>query len=287
MKNENHLKKRIAAGEMIVAPGVYDCVTARLVEQAGYDAAYMTGAGTAATLGFPDYGLVVMTEMAENAARICTSVSIPIIADADTGFGNELNVTRTVREYARAGVSAIHVEDQEFPKKCGHLDDKRVIPLDEFLPKIRAAAAVGASEDVLIIARTDARATLGLDEAVRRANAALDAGADVAFVEAPVSMEEVAAIPRLVRGPCLLNIVWKGKTPDVAFDDARTMGYRMAILPGLLLAGVMQACEAVLEETARRGRHASLSPNLSVNEIFRRMGAEEWDHLRGAFRPAP
>lgn len=287
MKNENHLKKRIAAGEMIVAPGVYDCVTARLVEQAGYDAAYMTGAGTAATLGFPDYGLVVMSEMAENAARICTSVSIPVIADADTGFGNELNVTRTVREYARAGVAAIHIEDQEFPKKCGHLDDKRVIPLDEFLPKIRAAAAVGASEDVLIIARTDARATLGLDEAVRRANAALDAGADVAFVEAPVSMEEVAAIPRLVRGPCLLNIVWKGKTPDVAFEDARTMGYRMAILPGLLLAGVMEACEAVLEETARRGRHAALSPNLSVNEIFRRMGAEEWDHLRGAFRPAP
>lgn len=287
MKNENHLKKRIAAGEMIVAPGVYDCVTAKLVEQAGYDAAYMTGAGTAATLGFPDYGLVVMSEMAENAARICTSVSIPVIADADTGFGNELNVTRTVREYARAGVAAIHIEDQEFPKKCGHLDDKRVIPLDEFLPKIRAAAAVGASEDVLIIARTDARATLGLDEAVRRANAALDAGADVAFVEAPVSMEEVAAIPRLVRGPCLLNIVWKGKTPDVAFEDARTMGYRMAILPGLLLAGVMEACEAVLEETARRGRHAALSPNLSVNEIFRRMGAEEWDHLRGAFRPAP
>lgn len=287
MKNENHLKKRIAAGEMIVAPGVYDCVTARLVEQAGYAAAYMTGAGTAATLGFPDYGLVVMTEMADNAARICTSVSIPVIADADTGFGNELNVTRTVREYARAGVSAIHIEDQEFPKKCGHLDDKRVIPLDEFLPKIRAAAAVGASADVLIIARTDARATLGLDEAVRRANAALDAGADVAFVEAPVSMEEVAAIPRLVRGPCLLNIVWKGKTPDVAFEDARTMGYRMAILPGLLLAGVMEACEAVLEETARRGRHAALSPNLSVNEIFRRMGAEEWDHLRGAFRPAP
>lgn len=287
MKNENHLKKRIAAGEMIVAPGVYDCVTARLVEQAGYDAAYMTGAGTAATLGFPDYGLVVMTEMADNAARICTSVSIPIIADADTGFGNELNVTRTVREYARAGVSAVHIEDQEFPKKCGHLDDKRVIPLDEFLPKIRAAAAVGASEDVLIIARTDARATLGLDEAVRRANAALDAGADVAFVEAPVSIEEVAAIPQLVRGPCLLNIVWKGKTPDVAFEEARTMGYRMAILPGLLLAGVMEACEAVLEETARRGRHAALSPNLSVNEIFRRMGAEEWDHLRGAFRPAP
>ena len=286
MKNENNLKKRIAAGEMIVAPGVYDCVTARLVEQAGYDAAYMTGAGTAATLGFPDYGLVGMMEMADNAARICTSVSIPIIADADTGFGNELNVTRTVREYARAGVSAIHIEDQEFPKKCGHLDDKRVIALDEFLPKIRAAAAVGAEEDVLIIARTDSRATLGFDEAVRRANAALDAGADLAFVEAPVSMEEVAAIPRLVRGPCLLNIVWKGKTPDVSFEDARALGYRMAILPGLLLAGVMEACEAVLEETTRRGRHAELSPNLSVTEIFRRMGADEWDPLRDAFRPA-
>lgn len=284
MKSENDLKKRIAAGEMIVAPGVYDCVTARLVEQAGYPAAYMTGAGTAAMLGFPDYGLVGMTEMADNAARICASVSIPVIADADTGFGNELNVSRTVREYARAGVLAIHIEDQEFPKRCGHLDDKRVIALEEFLPKIRAAAAVGAKEDILIIARTDARATLGLDEAVRRANAALDAGADVAFVEAPVSLEEVAAIPRLVRGSCLLNIVWQGKSPDISFSDARAMGYRMVILPGLLLASVMEACDAVLKETARGGRHAELSPRLSVNEIFRRMGAEEWDHLRGAFR---
>ena len=180
----------------------------------------MTGAGTAATLGYPDYGLVTMSEMADNAGRLASAVDVPVIADADTGYGNELNTTRTVREYERRGVAGLHIEDQGFPKKCGHLDNKVIVPLGEYLAKVRAAVAARQNPDFVIIARTDARAVLGLEEAIGRANAALEAGADVAFVEAPQTMEEIMAVPRRVNGPCLLNVVWGGKTPEIAFDDA-------------------------------------------------------------------
>src|SRR5215207_2630528 len=155
---------------MVVAPGAYDCITARLIERAGFDAVYMTGAGTAATLGYPDFGLVTMSEMVANAGRIATAVGVPVIADADTGYGNELNVIRTVREYERRGVAGIHIEDQGFPKKCGHLDDKVIVPLADYVAKIRAAAAAKRDPDFLLSARTDSRATQGFDEAVTRAN---------------------------------------------------------------------------------------------------------------------
>src|SRR5947207_3703524 len=171
--------------DMIVAPGAYDCITARTIAQAGFSAVYMTGAGTAATLGYPDYGLVTMSEMADNAGRIAAAVDVPVIADADTGYGNELNTTRTIREYEKRGVAGLHIEDQGFPKKCGHLDNKVIVPLDEYLANVRAAVAAPTNSDFLIIARTDSRAVLGLEEAIRRANAALQAGADMAFVEAP------------------------------------------------------------------------------------------------------
>src|SRR6266576_1050236 len=156
---------------MVVAPGAYDCITARLIERAGFEAVYMTGAGTAATLGYPDFGIVTMSEMVANAGRIAAAVGLPVIADADTGYGNELNVVRTVREYETVGVAGIHIEDQGFPKKCGHLDDKTVIALDEYLAKIRAAAAARTDPDFLLIARTDSRAVVGFDEAIARANA--------------------------------------------------------------------------------------------------------------------
>src|SRR5712691_4419325 len=169
---------------MVVAPGAYDCITARLIERAGFDAVYMTGAGTAAMLGYPDFGLVTMSEMVANAGRIAAAVGVPVIADADTGYGNELNVVRTVREYEKRGVAGIHIEDQGFPKKCGHLDNKVLIPLEDYLAKIRAAASAKCDPGFLIVARTDARAVLGFEEAIRRANAALEAGADMAFVEA-------------------------------------------------------------------------------------------------------
>lgn len=269
---------------MVIAPGAYDCITGRTIAQAGFDAVYMTGAGTAATLGYPDYGLVTMSEMVDNAGRIAAAVDVPVIADADTGYGNELNVVRTVREYEQRGVAGIHIEDQGFPKKCGHLDDKVIIPLDDYLAKIRAAASARRDPDFLLIARTDARAVVGFDEAIKRANAALDAGADMAFVEAAQTIEEVAAVPRLVNGPCLLNVVWGGKTPEVAFGDAQRMGYKLAIVPGMLFTAVIGTCDAVLAEMRRIDRHPVPIDSMTVREAFRRVGADEWDDFRQRFR---
>jgi 2-methylisocitrate lyase-like PEP mutase family enzyme len=269
---------------MIVAPGAYDCITARMIARAGFDVVYMTGAGTAATLGYPDFGLVTMSEMVDNAGRIAAAVDVPVIADADTGYGNELNVSRTVREYEQRGVAGIHIEDQGFPKKCGHLDDKEILPREDWLAKLRAAVAARRSADFTIIARTDSRAVAGFDEAIARANAALAAGADMVFVEAPQTLEEVAAVPRLVKGPCLLNVVRHGKTPEVDFADAERMGYRLAIVPGLLLKSVVGVCEQALGELKSSGRHPPLLKEMTVREAFQISGADEWDALRSRFR---
>jgi carboxyvinyl-carboxyphosphonate phosphorylmutase len=269
---------------MVVAPGAYDCITARLIEQAGFAAVYMTGAGTAATLGYPDFGLVTMSEMVANAARIAAAVELPVIADADTGYGNELNVFRTVREYEQSGVAGIHIEDQEFPKKCGHLEGKQIIPREEYMAKIRAAAAARRDPDFEIIARTDARAVAGLDEAIARANEALAAGADMAFVEAPQTLEEVAAVPRRVNGPCLLNVVRGGKTPDLDLKEAEPMGYKLAIVPGMLLQSVVAICDRMLAELKVGRRHPMPVQEITVSEMFRRFGADEWNKLRTRFR---
>jgi 2-methylisocitrate lyase-like PEP mutase family enzyme len=276
------LRALLKQDRMMVAPGAYDCIGARVIEQAGFSAVYMTGAGTAATLGYPDYGLITMSEMAENAGRIAAATRLPVIADADTGYGNELNVTRTVREYERRGVAGLHIEDQGFPKKCGHLDDKVVIPLDDYLAKIRAAAAAKSNPDFLVIARTDSRAVIGFDEAVKRMNAALAAGADMAFLEAPQTREEVAAVPKLVHGPCLLNVVSGGKTPVLDLAEAETLGFKLAILPGILFQSAVAAFDVVLAEVKAARRHPDMK--VSLKEKFRRVGAEEWDALRERFK---
>jgi 2-methylisocitrate lyase-like PEP mutase family enzyme len=285
MSKASELRELLRLDGMLTAPGAYDCITARMIEQAGFGAVYMTGAGTAAALGYPDYGLVTMSEMVENAGRIATAVSVPVIADADTGYGNELNVVRTVREYEQRGVAGIHIEDQGFPKKCGHLENKAIIPLVDYAAKIRAAVGARRDRDFLIIARTDARAVLGFKEAIRRANASLDAGADIAFVEAPESLEEVEAVPRLVHGPCLLNMVWRGKTPDVAIEEAQAMGYKLAILPVLLFNAVVGVCDRMLDELKQKRRHPIPGADVAPREFFRRMGAEEWDGIRTAETP--
>ena len=284
MTQAARLRELLGRDGMVVAPGAYDCITARLIERAGFDAVYMTGAGTAATLGYPDFGLVTMTEMAANAGRIAAAVGLPVIADADTGYGNELNVVRTVRAYEAAGVAGFHLEDQVFPKKCGHLDDKEIVPRDDWLAKIRAAAAARRDPDFLVIARTDARAVAGLDEAVARGNAALDAGADMIFLEAPQTLDEVAAVPRLIRGPCLLNVVKGGKTPDIDLADAERMGYRLAILPGLLLKNILGIGETMLAELAATRRHPPPVRDMTVREMFQLSAADEWDALRTRFR---
>ncbi|OKO81087.1 isocitrate lyase/PEP mutase family protein [Bradyrhizobium sp. AS23.2] len=281
------LRRLLARPQMLIAPGAYDCITSRAIEQAGFDAAYMTGAGTSASFGFPDYGLLTMSEMIANAARIAASLRIPLIADADTGYGNELNVTRAVRDYERCGVAAIHLEDQEFPKKCGHFTGKSVIPAAEYISKIRAAVAARQNPDFIIIARTDALAVIGFDEAIARANAALEAGADIAFVESPRDMDETARVPQLVRGPCLLNIVWRGRSPDIAFAEAEKLGYRLAILPSILFKSVLGASEAVLAQARDIGRHPVPIGDIDVADGARRLGAAEWDAIRAQAIDAP
>ena len=278
------LRAALRAPGLIVAPGAHDGLTARLVADAGFPAVYMTGAGTAAVSGFPDFGLLTMTEMVANAARLARATPVPVIADADTGYGNELNTFRAVQEYERAGVAGIHIEDQVAPKRCGHLEEKEIVPVDDWLAKLRAAADARQDPDFLLIARTDARAVVGFDEAIARANAALDAGADMAFVEAPETLDELAAVPRLVRGPCLLNIVHRGRSPAVDLRQAEAMGYRLAIIPALLLMATIGACDAALAALREEGRYpAELAP-LSVGEAFARVGAREWEPRRTRFR---
>ncbi|WP_104655943.1 isocitrate lyase/PEP mutase family protein [Ralstonia insidiosa] len=284
MNAATQLRQLLARPEIVVAPGAYDGLTARLIQQAGFAAVYMTGAGTAAARGFPDFGLLGMSEMVDNAAVIARSVEIPLIADADTGYGNELNVTRTVREFEARNVAAIHLEDQVFSKRCGHLDGKEIVERDEYIAKIRAAVAARRNPDFTIIARTDARAVVSLDEAIERANLAIEAGADMAFVEAPRTLEEVAAIPREVKGPCLLNLVPAGRTPLLPFAQAQDLGYRMVILPGLLLKATMEAGDAVLRGVRQTGQMPPLKIDASVAEFFRRFGSDEWSALRQRFQ---
>ena len=284
MTQAGKLRALLRAPEMVVAPGAYDGLTAMLVAQAGYPAVYMTGAGTSVSAGYPDFGLLTGTEMAANAARMARAVEVPVVADADTGYGNELNVVRTVQEYERAGVAGLHIEDQVSPKRCGHLDDKEIVPREDWLAKIRAALAVRRDAEFLVIARTDSRAVAGFEEAVARANAALEAGADMAFVEAPQTLEEVAAVPRLVHGPCLLNVVWGGKTPNLDLRQAQEMGYRLAIVPGLLLKAVIGACDEALATLRATHMHPSPPREMTVRAAFDRVGAREWDALRTKFR---
>lgn len=284
MTGAGRLRALLSGDTMVIAPGAYDGLTAMLVAQAGFPAVYMTGAGTSVSQGYPDFGLLTMSEMVENAARIVRSVDVPVIADADTGYGNELNAFRTVQEYERRGAAAIHIEDQVSPKRCGHLDDKEIVSREDYLAKIRAAVAAKRDADFMIIARTDARAVAGLDEALARANAALAAGADMAFVEAPQTMEELAAVPKRVNGPCLLNVVRGGKTPEIDLRRAQEMGYRLAIVPGLLLKEVIGACDEMLAELKATHVHPVPRKDMTVREAFNRVGATEWDALRTRFR---
>lgn len=284
MTRTRRLRQLIEADNLTIAPGGYDGLTARLIESAGFPAVYMTGAGTSATYGYPDYGLLTMSEMVANGARMAAATELPVIADADTGYGNELNVFRTVREYERAGVAGIHMEDQTFPKRCGHLDQKQVIPLDDYVAKVRAAVDARTDPDFVIIARTDARAVEGFDAAVVRVNAALEAGADVAFLEAPQTMEEVRNVPKLVQGPCLLNVVRGGKTPNVDLRDAESFGYRLAIVPGVLLAAAIGICDQMLAELKATHRHPKPPGDLSPKELFARVGSAFWDERRERYK---
>jgi 2,3-dimethylmalate lyase len=254
------LRELLNSGQTVVAPGAFDPLAARLVEEAGFAAVYMTGFGTsAALLGRPDVGLLTMTEMADSAGRIAACVDIPLIADADTGYGNPLNVIRTVGAYEAAGVAGLHIEDQVAPKKCGHMEGKQVIGADEMAQKVRAAVDARTDPDFVIIARTDARAVEGLDSALDRARRYRDAGADVLFIEALVSEAEIeAAAAAFPDVPLLFNWAEGGKTPPVSLDRLTELGYRIVIFPiGTLLAATA-AMRRILKEIATTGTPAAL-----------------------------
>jgi 2,3-dimethylmalate lyase len=280
------LLEMFGSGEMVLAPGCYDALGARLIEEAGFPAAYMTGFGSAASrLGRPDVGLMTMTEMVDNARRIVEAVDIPVIADADTGYGNSINVIRTVREYEAAGVAAIHLEDQVMPKKCGHMDGKQVVGVDEMAAKIAAAVAARRSPEFLIIARTDARAVEGLDDALARARRYREAGADVLFVEAPQSVGEVEAVAEAFPDvPLLFNYAEGGKTPAVDYEFLRGLGFSLVIFPLTLLLSATGAMRAALARVKTDGTPLQLLPSLvGFDEFLELVGIDEIRELERRF----
>ena len=233
MTRSARLRALIERPEILVAPGAYDPFIARCVEAAGFEAVYMTGAGVShVRLGQPDLGLLTFTEMVDQAGRIADAVELPVFADADTGYGNALNVMRTVRAYEHAGLAGLHIEDQEMPKRCGHFDSKRVIDQDEMTGKIKAALDARVDADFVIIARTDARTALGLEQAMERAYAFEQAGADVIFFESPLSEEELALVGRSFSKPTLANMVETGKTPMLPAQRLQELGFNVVIHPG-------------------------------------------------------
>jgi 2-methylisocitrate lyase-like PEP mutase family enzyme len=243
------LRQLIERRQGLVVPGAYDALSARLVAQAGFPAVYMTGFGVSASrLGLPDLGFAGLAEMVDQARNLAAAVSIPLIADADTGYGSALQVRRTVQQYEAAGVAALHIEDQVAPKRCGHLAGKQVVPVEEFSARIRAAVAARTDPDFLVIARTDAIAVSGFDDAVDRAGAATRAGADVLFVEAPTSEAEIEALPRRLDRPLLFNYAPSGRSPLPPFARLRALGYGVVILPVDLLFAATRAMQRLLAE---------------------------------------
>jgi 2,3-dimethylmalate lyase len=264
------LRTLLDSGEVIVAPGAFDPLSARLVEEAGFPAVYMTGFGTSAALiGRPDVGLLTMTEMAGNAGRIAACVDIPVIADADTGYGNPLNVIRTVGAYEAAGVAGIHIEDQVAPKKCGHLEGKLVIPAEEMAAKVRAAVEARTQAEFVIIARTDARAVEGLERSLQRGRMYLEAGADALFIEALTSEAEAEEAVRAFPGvPLLFNWAEGGKTPPISLDRVKELGYRIVIFPISTLLAATGAMRRILQEIATAGTPAAAMQELPTFAEF-------------------
>jgi 2-methylisocitrate lyase-like PEP mutase family enzyme len=275
-KARENLRALLDRGELVVAPGVFDGITAHLVKRTGQPAAYMTGAGVAASgFGLPDIGLVTATEMAERARMLVGVLGdIPLIADADTGYGMAMNVVRTVQLYEQAGVAAIQLEDQVFPKRCGHLTDKRVVDAAEFEQTLAAALDARTDDNLLVVARTDARAPLGLDAAIERANLYGRAGADVIFVEAPQSVEEIERIAREVETPLLINLVLGGMTPLESATRLQELGFAIAIHPSNPLArAVLGMLEGLCELNG--GNVADHLPSRPA-EFFNLVGMAEW-----------
>jgi carboxyvinyl-carboxyphosphonate phosphorylmutase len=275
MRTTTRLRELLAGPDLIVAPGAYDALSARLIAQAGFPAVYMTGFGTAASvLGQPDVGLLTMSEMVSRAAAIAAVIAsvagdLPLIADADTGYGNPINVRRTIHEYERAGVAGLHIEDQVWPKKCGHMEGKQVIPMDEMVQKVRAAVEARQDPDFVIIARTDANAVHGLEDAIRRGKAYHEAGADVIFIEAPRSMTELRSIAQAFPGvPLLFNWAESGKTPPLPLEEIRALGFKLVIFPVSLLFAATYSMLGLLEVLKQGQTPASFASQMVTFSQF-------------------
>src|SRR5918911_3034873 len=254
----------------VIAPGVADALAARLVALEGFEAIYMTGFGTSLTrLGAPDVGLLTATEMVDNAARIADASGLPVIADADTGYGNPINTRRTIRDYERSGVAGIHLEDQVWPKRCGHLAGKRVIPTAEMVAKIRSACDARNDSDFVIIARCDAIAVEGLEAALERGERYREAGADMLFIEAPVGRAEVERVAKRFEGvPLLYNMAASGKTPDLPADVLGTLGFRLAIYPNWVILAAIPAMQSMLRHLKRGGGIAEMRDKAATFKEF-------------------
>ena len=281
MNPRQTLRQLLRREKLLVAPGCFDGLSARLVEEAGFEAVYLSGGAVARSMGIPDIGLVTMSEVIERAAQVVSAIKIPVIADADTGYGNATNLVRTLREFERVGVAAIHIEDQITPKRCGHLDGKEVIPLAEMEKKLEAAIASRSDPDFGIIARTDARGVHGFDNAIGRARAFAKLGVDAIFVEAPQSEAELAEIPRQLPGiPLLVNVFKGGKTPMLPVERLERMGYRIAIYPSETQRAAIYAMRQALALLKREGTTEAMDDALTTfKERDKIVGLDDWQEL--------
>jgi len=286
MRPSTVLRRMLVEPEIIVLPGAYDALTARLAERAGFSAVFTTGFGFAATvLGMPDFGLLTMSETMERVRHIVRALNVPLVADMDTGYGNALNVVRTVKECVALGVAGIILEDQEWPKKCGHFEGKRVIPAEEQAAKLRAAVDARGDDDLVIIGRTDARQPLGLEEAIRRGRLYRDAGADVVFVEAPRSVDELRDVARAVPdAPLFANMIEGGKTPLLSSAELQALGYKMVVYPLSALFSAAKAVEetyrTLFEEKTTAPRQEAMVTLVQFEEII---GVPAWRELESRY----
>jgi 2-methylisocitrate lyase-like PEP mutase family enzyme len=287
MRATTQLRRLLDAKQILIAPGVADGLSARLVKRAGFKLIYASGGAIARGAGYPDLGLLSSTEVCASLAHIVDATDLPVVADADTGFGNALNVQRTVRMFERVGVAALHLEDQQFPKRCGHLDDKRLVSLAEMAHKIRVARDSLRDADLVLIARTDAIAVEGFASAIERAQAYLAAGADVVFVEAPETLEQITAIAQQIPQPKLINMFYGGKTPLVPAAKLQELGYSMVIIPSDLQRAAIRAMENTLALIYKNGDSSALAEQLvSFKEREIIIGTDEYLKLDKSFQSA-
>ena len=290
MISKINLRKRFSESKILVAPGAYDAFTAKLIESSGFDSVYLSGAGVSYTLlGQPDTGQVTQTQMVEKVGTVANATGIPLIADGDTGYGNAVNVMETVRRYEHAGAAAIQLEDQQFPKRCGHLSGKELIPSDEMVGKIRAAIYARASDEFLIIARTDALGVTGMHEAILRGTKYVDAGADMLFVESPNSMEELKTVAdEFSEIPLMANMVEGGVTPLLSADELESMGYSLVIYPNSLTRRFARAGLDLLADLHGNGTtRARLDKMMPFQELNAMLGIEDLKKLEQNYLPRP